>query len=539
MNPWPKTLRGRFLALTFLGVLLPLALVGVWLAHTARGSAEAAVRTRLETSVASVAQTIAYRWIDQRSALHALAADERVRRAARDGGSVVIPPGDPAWRPLEGLVESATIRDSGAGLSQEVTVPVDREPSDPLAATLPVSIPVHDALLGGRIGTLDVRLRLARLLPSGFWSVGIGGGMVALFDADDEPLLPSPLDLDLLQAPRFGWNGEQWIAVQQRLYEPPLRIAAAAPLGPVSGPLAGAARRGLVALIGVSVLALLAITVVSARLTRSLEALASVSDAVSRGELDASIPETGSVEVHRVSRAFNAMTRSLRDLLRIVARQRSAAAVGEFAGSLAHEIRNPLTAVRLDLEDARDQLTDPAATALLERALVQIDRLDSTVRGTLRLAASGTIELALIDLNEPVRAALHAAQPSVREHGVSMEHTLGTDAMLVQGNAAAIEQLVLNLVLNGIEAAGAGGNVRVSVGLANGSARVDVEDNGPGLPADDLARAEEPFFTTKSGGTGLGLAVARRIADAHGGELHLDSDVTGTRATFRLPAAQE
>jgi signal transduction histidine kinase len=512
-----------------------MALVGAWLAHGARTSVEVALRERLEASVTSLGQTIGYRWIEQRSVLYELASDSRVREAAAHGVPVVISSDDPMWRPLDAVLVGATVHGRDGSPAAHVVLRGAEDRHDPLAATVPVSLPIHEDLLGERIGTLDLDVRVSELLPPGFWLAGIGGGMVALFDADDEPLLPSPLDLDLLRSPQFSWNGEQWIAAQQRLYEPPLRIAAAVSLGPVAGPLAGATQRGLAALILVSVLALVAATVVSTRLTRSLEALASVSETVSRGQLDTSLEEKGSVEVRRVSRAFNGMTRSLRELLRALARQRSAAAVGEFATSLAHEVRNPLTAVRLDLEDVRDQLADPSTTALLDHALAQVDRLDATVRGTLRLAASGALDLEPIDLNAPVRAALHAAQPAAVERGVTIQDALRDDPIPVRGNAAAIEQLVLNLLLNGVEAVGDGGHVSVSTEGADGTAVVAVMDDGPGISPVDLARVEEPFFTTKPEGTGLGLALVRRIADAHGGELRLESGSAGTRATFELP----
>ena len=229
------------------------------------------------------------------------------------------------------------------------------------------------------------------------------------------------------------------------------------------------------------------------------------------------------------------MLEHVRVLLRTVAQQRSAAAVGEFAASLAHEIRNPLTAIRLDIEDARDRLADPSTAGLLDHALAQIDRLDSTVRGTLRIAASGTIDLAPMDLSDPTRAAIRAAQPRSQEAAASIESALCSSPTPVRGNAAAIEQLVLNLILNAIDAAGDGGHVRVTVESSNGRAWVAVDDDGPGISETDHARVEEPFFTTKPGGTGLGLSVARRIADAHGGELRLEALASGgTRACFVL-----
>lgn len=539
MSPWPKTLRGRIVALTCLGVLLPMALLGGWLASSARKSGQEAVLLRLESSLASTSQEVAYRWIPYRSALHELADDPRVRAMALGGTPAPIPPEDPVWSGLEGLIASATVTALSGGHQERLAVRPEGIDSGPVEATLPASLPIHEDALGPRIGTLDVRLRLGRLLPPGLSSVGVGGGTIALFDGEDTPLLPSPMDRELLESPRFSWNGEDWVRVERRLQEPPLRIAMAAPLGPVTEPFTRAARRGLVALLAVTMVAMLAATLLSGRLTRSLESLASVSEAVSLGRLDAHVPVTGTEEVRSLSRSFNAMTESLRGLVRTVAQQRSAAAVGEFASSLAHEVRNPLTAVRLDLEEARDGLGNDSRAALLDHALAQIDRLDATLRGTLRLAASGSVELLPIDLNEPVRAAARAGRPLAEEASASLEVSLRGEPVPVRGNPTAIEQLVLNLILNAVEAAGADGHVRVSVESEGGTARVVVRDDGPGVSAQELGRIGEPFFTTKAGGTGLGLAVARRIADAHGGELRLECpEIGGLCATFSILTAQ-
>jgi len=326
--------------------------------------------------------------------------------------------------------------------------------------------------------------------------------------------------------------------VRRSISEPPLQIALAAPLGPVDEPFVRATRQGLLALLAVSILALVAALLVTNRLTRSLEQLSVASVEIADGRLDRVVDEAGSEEIRRLSRSFNSMTASLRSLVRTVAQQRAAAAVGEFAASLAHEVRNPLTALRLDLEHLRGRVADSAAAEVLGEAIGQVDRLDATVSGALRIAASGTIELSPLDLHTPMAAAVRAATPRAASGGVRLElEKMPADALSIEGNATALEQLLLNILLNAIEVSPQGGRVRITAHRDGQLVRLHVDDDGPGLSDEHLAQAFDPFFTTKNGGTGLGLAIARRIAVAHGGDLQLQRRPEGgARVSLTLPA---
>ena len=126
-------------------------------------------------------------------------------------------------------------------------------------------------------------------------------------------------------------------------------IVLAAPLGPFTEPFERTARRGTLALIAIALVAFTLATLVTGRLTRSLGQLADAADAVSAGHLERKVEETGGDETRRVARAFNTMVTSLRETLMRLTQKESLAAVGEFATSLAHEVRNPLTSVRLIL----------------------------------------------------------------------------------------------------------------------------------------------------------------------------------------------
>jgi two-component system sensor histidine kinase AtoS len=362
-----------------------------------------------------------------------------------------------------------------------------------------------------------------------------------ILTGDGTPLVQVSLEPLLGDQRRFEWAGQQWVAAYRAMREPELRLALAAPTAPNTAPFAAAARRGLVGLTVVFGLSVVFTLLLSRGVTASIGSLAGAAEAVADGHLDRDpLRESGPDEVQRLGRAFNRMTASLRLLMRRVAQQESAAAVGEFAASLAHEIRNPLTSVRLDLERTRERLT-PASEVdeLVGRVLGQVERLDATVSGALRLARSGSLELGPLDLREPVAAALRTASPMLAERGVRLSAWDAPDEPLrVQANAAGVEQMLLNLLMNAADAVVArddlagGEHVWVETIASPGVVEMRVVDNGRGMSPQEHQRALEPFYTTRPEGTGLGLTVVKRIADAHGAELTIESEPgRGTRVT--------
>lgn len=202
------TLRSRFAGATVLCVLAPMAIIGAWIAWSARRSGEDALRLRLESSLQGAEQAIGYRWIEQRSALLNLAADARIRAAAAERRHVEMNEGDPALAAVAPVLERARLVGPDGGELGSIATRPRGEGSEPFGATVAVAFPVYESALGPRVGTLETTVRLADLLPPGFWSVGIGGGVVGLFDANDRPLVPPPLNADLLASPRFSLNGD-------------------------------------------------------------------------------------------------------------------------------------------------------------------------------------------------------------------------------------------------------------------------------------------------------------------------------------------
>jgi signal transduction histidine kinase len=205
-------------------------------------------------------------------------------------------------------------------------------------------------------------------------------------------------------------------------------------------------------------------------------------------------------------------------------------------------VRNPLTSVRVDLQRVEEKLPEESdARDLLGRALGEIERVDRSVTGALRVARSGKIALEPVDLRKPLDAALHTAEPEFTSHGAQLEHwAVGEKPITVKGDAAALEQLFLNLLLNAAQALEKGGSASVTVESASRDVLISIRDSGGGIAPKNFEKVFEPFYSTRPDGTGLGLAISRQIARAHGGEICVESTPgTGTTMMLRLPRAEQ
>lgn len=549
-SPRTFSLRSKFMLIVLIGAVLPLALLGLWLTGTAERSGEELLRTRLETALGQIVDEIGFRWLSQRSELLRLAECSAVQTALRDGAGPQTNLDNAALLELRELyaemrstVQSAAI--SGASGAVRWTLGADGDAT--LRAgllrnpVLPVRLSIYESASGDRLGNIDANVLMSSLLPAAAGWGGVSGSVLAVFNpTTGASLLPLSIDPALFASEWFVWGNEPWLTVQHVLQEPPMALVLAAPVSPFTEPFQQAARRNLwiLAIVAVGGFGLAAL--LTRRVTQALVRLAAAAEAVSRGDLDKRVDEGPGDEVGRVARAFNSMTESLRRTLRELSQRQALAAVGEFAASLAHEVRNPLTSIRVDLQRVEEKLPQESETRdLLGRALGEIERVDRSVTGALQVARSGRITLEPVDLRKPLAAAVHTAEPEFKSHGAQIEYAeLGDDPIAVKGDAAALEQLFLNLLLNGAQALDKGGRASVSVERTNRDVLISIRDSGSGIAQEDLEKVFEPFYTTRSAGTGLGLAIARRIAVAHGGEITVESTSgVGTTLTLRLPLA--
>lgn len=534
------TFRTRILLIVLGAAVVPLALVGLWLSGSAQRSGEDLLRGRLNLAVEETVSEIATRWVTRRSSLLFLTEEPSALRALASGPTS----GPPTalvrrFRELGAGVERAVIRDAdGVEVwTLESDVPSGgASPDEFPAPTATVGFDIRDRVSGRFLGSIDMAMRAEVFLPVG-GIPGAAGMVVALFDTTGVPLTAVPVDPTVLASEVFTWGGDEWLAVRRELDDPPLRVVVAAPATPFAEPFTRASRRGVWVLLLAALVAIGATALLTGRLTRSLTRLSEAAVAVTHGELGRRVDVRGEDEVGKVAGAFNAMTESLERTLARLSTRESLAAVGQFAASLAHEVRNPLTAIRLDLQRVEEALpTDFRFREEHRRALAEIERLDETVSAALEGARAGSAPATRIDVRDPIRAAARAAAPFFEQSGATIHLELGDQARMVDGDGGALEQLFLNLFRNAAEAMSAGGEAMVTNVDGEDRLIIDVRDTGPGIHPDLRERVLEPLFTTRPEGTGLGLTVARRIAVAHGGTLELrDAEGGGLLVRIEIP----
>jgi signal transduction histidine kinase len=404
-------------------------------------------------------------------------------------------------------------------------------------AIVPIEFPIVDED-GRRRGTFRARVRLSGVIPMDSARLAVPGSLLAVEDRRSGELLVA-LD-DSAQFPRTGSSlirSAEWISVERDLRDFPVRLALAAPSAPYVRPFERAALFGMLSLLAVTLVVVIATTLMTTRLAHSVNDLADAADGVAGGELTRDVSAAGPVEMHRLAAAFNRMTVSLREVLAELSQRRALAAVGEFAGSLSHEVRNALTPVQVDLERAEERSTDdPRTNALISRALSQVRRLDEAVTGALAVARSGFVARERVDLNSTLKAAVQHAESSFRETESTAVLCAGESPIWVNGDSNALRQLFTNILVNSGQAFTSAGNATIRTRVDADRVTVVIADDGPGIPSTILPKVDQPFFTTRQNGTGLGLPISRQIAKAHGGFLEIESEAgQGTTVSVTLP----
>jgi signal transduction histidine kinase len=291
----------------------------------------------------------------------------------------------------------------------------------------------------------------------------------------------------------------------------------------------------------------MAFVFVTRRTTRPLEELTGAAMEVGAGNFIPNLPKIGDDEVGRLTSAFATMSGQIERTMAELQTSQQMAAVGSFAKQIAHEIRNPLTSIKLNLQslerDAHSGLVPSDSRRTVEICLEEIQRLDRVVRGVLSLGKTPSNGQRTIPLGAIVARALDVVGPQLVTQHIALQYDPPAGDFRI---VAAEEQLVgmfLNLFMNAVDAMPEGGVLLVRIerfdrdGLPP-AARVLISDTGPGVPADSQRRIFEPFFTTKKNGSGLGLATAARDVEQHRGRLSLiDGTARGATFSVELPLA--
>ena len=277
-------------------------------------------------------------------------------------------------------------------------------------------------------------------------------------------------------------------------------------------------------------------------LQSSVDELTEAATRVGRGDFDTTLRGGPGGAFPATATAFNRMTRDLRDAREQLRQTERIAAWQEIAKSLAHELKNPLSPIRLSIETLRkahersleefDSLFEESTRTILQ----EVERLRNIVDEFSRFARLPAPKLEKADLREVVAqaASLHA------EGEAPVTTTLPGASVVAFVDADQITQVLHNLLQNARDAAteahpAGGAEVGLSLQEKAGTAYIRVEDNGAGIPADQAEAIFEPYYTRKQGGTGLGLAITQRIATEHGGRIDVESRSGRTVFTVVLP----
>lgn len=282
--------------------------------------------------------------------------------------------------------------------------------------------------------------------------------------------------------------------------------------------------------------------------TLNLRPLRRVRDGARRiaaGDYGSRIAEDGPSEVADLAREFNVMGHAVEERERELVRSERLAAVGKMAAMITHEVRNPLSSIGLNtelLEEELGQLEGASEARALCRAITrEVDRLAAITEEYLAFARLPKPRLAAEQVNAIAESLGTFVREDLASRGVSLALDLAGDLPRAMVDEAQIRQSLLNLVRNGAEAVASHGGGTVTIATRRGGpgrVEVEVRDTGPGIAADALPRLFDPFFSTKEGGTGLGLALTHHIVRDHGGEIRVAPGLgTGAAFVVSLPAA--
>jgi signal transduction histidine kinase len=305
--------------------------------------------------------------------------------------------------------------------------------------------------------------------------------------------------------------------------------------------------RSIEALAVLAALTLAVGLVVSLHVRRLLSPLARVTErarAVARGDLTAREVAPSDDEIGQLESAFEKMVAGLARAQALALSNERLAAIGKMAAHVTHEIRNPLSAMGLNVEMLDEELAqDDGAQRAEVRNLIkaiqrEVQRLEHLSEEYLRVARLPQPRMEAEDVAAAVREIVEFARPEIDAAGCSVAVDVAAGLPPAMFDEAQLRQALLNLLRNAREAMPQGGPIQVGVAAEGMSVVVDVDDRGGGIPSEIRARVFDPFFSTKGEGTGLGLAITRHIVEAHGGAVTCEPRAGGgTRFRIALPIA--
>jgi nitrogen fixation/metabolism regulation signal transduction histidine kinase len=289
------------------------------------------------------------------------------------------------------------------------------------------------------------------------------------------------------------------------------------------------------------------------RFTRPIEDLSAAARRVAAGDFNFHVPAAQrNDEMGQLARVFNEMINRLartRELEAQLHQAEQSAVVGRLASAIAHEIRNPLNYINLTLDHLRSSLApeDPQKRETFGRLASQLKtevaRINRHISDFLNYSRPARLDLQPLDLRAEIEDALRLVEVQASESNIKTHVRTTGEIPRALGDAESLRSAFTNLFINAVQAInGEGGQLIITLAAeeANGRARVDITDTGPGIPPENISKVFEPYFSTKETGTGLGLAIVKKAIDDHGGTITVTSKQgEGTTFTITLPTERK
>jgi len=276
------------------------------------------------------------------------------------------------------------------------------------------------------------------------------------------------------------------------------------------------------------------------RVTRPIRDLTRAADRIGSGDLDSRLPADAPAELGALVRRFNAMAVSLKETREKLIHSAKLSSVGQLVAGISHELNNPLLGLLGHAENLAGEYEEGTpAREKVETVIREARRMSRTLASLRDFTRPSGKERIATDLNLVLNEVVGLARHEMEKAGVKCDLLLEKNGTTVNASPDQIRQVILNLVLNSVQAMPNGGKLKVSTARKEGDPptfSILVEDTGTGIPPEMQDRVVEPFFSTRPGRMGLGLAICREIVSEHGGSLRIESRPgEGTRVTIDLP----
>ena len=308
---------------------------------------------------------------------------------------------------------------------------------------------------------------------------------------------------------------------------------------------------------------LLGAWLIARSLGRPVKQLAEAMAVVGSGQLDHPVAANSRDELGDLARAFSRMTANLRqsqaDLVRLnreleakvsqlehtqgqLVQSEKLASIGQMSAAVAHGLRNPLASLRAAAQLVRRHPHAPSSSEHLNAIIEEVDRLDRRISHLLSFSRPAPYHPLRESVPRLIEGSVAGFTELARERGVDLQLEIGSSLPEVRLDPMQLEQALVEIVSNALDAMPQGGRLRIAAFLdgasdASSPVVIEISDTGPGIPEQVLPSVCEPFFTTRQDGTGLGLAIAKRYVEQNGGALEISSQRGGTTVRIRFPAA--